>query len=1103
MLINASSFRPQEFLSEMNILPYVLFLGSKFEIDESDNKKILAMPWNCIITSLTDENTLNKALNNVKRKTRNVYAKEVIRLKDSNNFRDKHNLKVVRLFNPSEEESQNLFAQKEAEKCLGHVIQSVGAQAVRLVILGYKKNDIFHLDSMLRCFADSDALRGVKTFIFDTDAQNDFFKLLEADKDNCDLVEIYSESLPHLLDAFLDDEQFDESEFPEINEDDYIFYASGKAKSLGKREHLNKYRFVHLLHEQEMENNVPIFMIPSYFYAFLKESPYEPQWYGYHEKNKFCLKRDIDDSLYDNCLKNLEKPGNPKQKLIAVVGNSGSGKSIAVANLAYRIFSEHRYPVIFQNRLDTFLNDDDSRLERLDNLLTFLEDNGAPAVLLIVDQSIAGKAELDKVLHIFRKLRNRGRNLTVVFTAYNEIDSYLSDDSEKDSLSFYSGFIQVPMNNELSNEELKRLRTLLKRKAKMHPDEIERLLVESDKNKNDFLVFLYCAFLDLRKPLAEKVHEQFIRTIQLVLDRKDLQDDIKDLLLSVAIASQFNIGIPCNLAYRLVRSLDANTIQTIARIPSFSYSSTEDGNYKFRMRTRLEANMLLRHFEMTPRTKINYIEKMLNNLRAEKDEITFMIGILRCIGANAPKEYVNDAKPYRDYDDIIIRGLENFRKETSGDPRMTLQEITYIREHAKYLQKNATDDKIISNEEYTAELLKAIAIGGETIKPLRISLARNRTAANLLVEMANSRVYLYEVNPTMYGKEFLDQAQEDLREVIATNPDRDNSAYAYTVLLRSMKAEIENPNVNELRKFELLAEAYDFIKRVQYEYNEVYENDYFYDNAQKIVEYFADQKLSDDMFDDMIKRHKSIGIYWHACKQLKEAGIEPYKHNKTKITDEQVAICRKVYDELLDNPKYKGNNTDLESNPECQRLLLHVVWLMYDKYPLFCEEKHRTGITLEGWQKLKEICTRNYEVYEYGGRLSKDYYNCHRFLYVLALCYAQLNEPENCRKIITIIRRETDDWEYGDNRIVTRHIICDENRIPKSDFAGEVVEAQTGRRGYIKIKDWSGLAGKKGIYFHERNLNGLSIKKGDYQPDFQLGLGYMGLSVFHGLKRGD
>ena len=1093
MQTDKKTFQPQEFLQGTNIAPYVLFLGAGFDINMPDNKKIFGLPWNCIITSLSDDNALNILLDNENRKTRNVSAEEVCDRKA--NYRDRRNLKIVHLFDSNDAQANHTRRmQIQAKKCLGKVIQSIGAQTVRLVVLGYGKADPFELGSMLDSLADGDILRNVKSLFFASDVQNDLSAFIDEDENSRQMVELYSDTLSHLLCDLLENEQFTEDDFLHENTDDYVFFAGGKIRKLGRREYLNKYRFIHLLHEKELGNSVPPFLIQNYFYAFLKQSPYEPQWYGYHEKNKFFLERDTDTEIYEKCKKYLEKPGDLNQKPIVLVGNSGTGKSIAVARVAYRIFQEHKYPVIFQNKMSLVQNDDESWISSLDELLRFLESSGAPSVLIVMDQSVAGDLERDNLVRLFRKLRNRGRNITMLFTAYSVEDTKGPDSTKKSCVSDKENFDSVLMSPQLSSAEEERLQTLLKRKAKISREEIDELLIDA-KRRDDFLAFLYYTFRDLRKPLIEGVYEQFRRTIQAVINQKDKQDDIKELLISVAIASQFKLGFPCNLAYRMVHTLSDDTIYAIARIPSFRYSSTEDGDYTFYMRTPLEADMLLQYFNMTPNMKVDYIGKMITRLRAEKDETAFMIPLLRYIGPNAPAIYAKDAKGYRDYDEEIIESLKIFREETRGDLGMTLQEITYIRERANRLR----DNEGISADEYADELIKAIDIGDEAVKPLRINVARNRTVASLLVEMSNSRINLYILDSARYNQGFLDQAQDDLREVISTNPGRDNIAYAYTVLLKALKAEIDNKDTADTKKLELLAKGYDLIKLVENENRNVYENGHFYFWAQDIIGDFENQELSDDMFDDMIVHHKATGIYCRASKQLRNLGIAPYKKQLVRLTDEQVSACQKICDELLDNTEYK-TTTDLAVNPECQRLLLHLVWLMYDRYPLFCEERHLTGIKPEGWLRLKEICERNYKIYCSGSKELQDYYKCHRFLYILALCHAQLSEPEECQKIIRIIRRETDAWEYNEPRIVVQHIICDENRIPKSDFSGEVLNDVTSGSGYIHITGWPGGFGKKGIYFHERNLNGLRVRKGDFYKDFQLGIGYMGLAVFHGLK---
>ena len=257
----------------------------------------------------------------------------------------------------------------------------------------------------------------------------------------------------------------------------------------------------------------------------------------------------MDEKLYRHCLTNLEKLGYLAQCPIIVVGNSGSGKSIAVARLAYRIFQERKYPAIFQNRQSNY--DEDSRSTCLNEFLKFLEENGAPSVLLIIGRSSVGKTECDKLMSLFLNLCNRGRNLTIVFTAYSIDDNYSSDYNKKTNKN-------------------------------------------SDKKSNGF--------------------KQIDRTIQSVIEQ-----DLKNLLISVAIFSLFKMEFLSNLAYRLMRSLNETNISAIARIHVFHYKDTEEGSYEFNMRMRIEATMLLNYFgitDKTPEMKIERIEKMLNKLHS-------------------------------------------------------------------------------------------------------------------------------------------------------------------------------------------------------------------------------------------------------------------------------------------------------------------------------------------------------------------------------------------------------------------------------------------------------------------------------------------------------
>ena len=730
------------------------------------------------------------------------------------------------------------------------------------------------------------------------------------------------------------------------------------------------------------------------------------------------------------------------------------------------------------------------------NLLEHLQGEGAKSTLLIVDQSVAGESEYEYyVKRVLDKLRAAGINVTIVFTAYP-----FSEPDKDRRLNKQFTSLHVP--DTLSDEERERLKTLLKRKARKTQDEIQKLIDLAGGNR--FMVFLYITFLMLRIPLREGLLEQFERTIGDKLHSDELQDDVKSLLILIAMCSQFNLGIPSNLAYRMVNTLNLDNIRAIAKLPFFRYEPTEDGDYRFKMRTRIEAEILLQSCRVDVERRVEHIEKMLSVLRADREEIAIMINILRLIGPNAPYSYKLNARFFRDYDERLIAAMEQFRKEHENDPDVSglvLQEVTYRRERANRLHSGS----LMSDEEYARELETAITIGEKAINPVRSNLyfgenlSRNPTVASLLVDVANGRISLYEYNG---DNAHLEQARLNLNRVLSRNPDGTVAGYAYVGLLKSIRAELETINANQpLKKLDLLVAGYDFINRVKNEHDEIYYSDYFQPIAIDIVSQFDNQELSDDMFEDAIRNKKSIGIYVRACKQLKSADIYPYSRQKNELTDAQISVCRQVCEELLENETYAAC-TDLNTNVECQRLLLHVKWLQHDRYPIFCEAKHCTGIADDGWEELRAICER-YRAMNYGGFESNTNYAVHHdFLYVLALCYAQLSLPDKCQEVMRIIREATDDWYFNEKRIITRHMICNVDRVPKNNFKGKFLSfSEADKNGYVKIKGWSGTGGRAGIYFHVSNIRDINIVKNDFHADFQLGLGYMGLAVFHGFGR--
>lgn len=166
----------------------------------------------------------------------------------------------------------------------------------------------------------------------------------------------------------------------------------------------------------------------------------EPQWYGYLSKSSFHVKRDFEDPLVALVMRALRGRGIGDSEDSAVTakmpivlsGAPGSSKSVTLGALAYRIFNERRFPVLFVSG-ETFLGNNygsgyRSLVDALE-VLHQLSDNSS-SVLLVWDGSCF--LEIESVAKkLLRDLGNRGRNVVLVCSSYS-----LGDDDP--GASFYS-----------------------------------------------------------------------------------------------------------------------------------------------------------------------------------------------------------------------------------------------------------------------------------------------------------------------------------------------------------------------------------------------------------------------------------------------------------------------------------------------------------------------------------------------------------------------------------------------------------------------------------------------------------------------------------------
>lgn len=144
----------------------------------------------------------------------------------------------------------------------------------------------------------------------------------------------------------------------------------------------------------------------SEFRNFLAQSSFRPVWSGYGRE--FAFKRDFEDDLQERVNKKLAS-NELQDEPVILYGQTGTGKSVALAKLAYTIRKERKYPVLYiERRSKQPLSSD------LEAFCKWVEESGASATLIVWD----GMVEQEQYYELSKSLAGRGRKVVLVGSCY-------------------------------------------------------------------------------------------------------------------------------------------------------------------------------------------------------------------------------------------------------------------------------------------------------------------------------------------------------------------------------------------------------------------------------------------------------------------------------------------------------------------------------------------------------------------------------------------------------------------------------------------------------------------------------------------------------------
>ena len=421
----------------------------------------------------------------------------------------------------------------------------------------------------------------------------------------------------------------------------------------------------------------------------------------------FAIERKFETTLWTTVTEKLERLGQPDSDDVVILhGQSGAGKSIALARLTRRIRCELRLPaVVATNRVPNPLDIEAFCLES--------EHLGATTVVVCDSGQPPQRYE-----DLASALRSRGRRLLVIGTCYR-----IQGNSSR--------LVEAPAH--VSADELSAFRELLKR---FGHDLLPPYIHASDTDS--IFAMLYRGLPVSRQRLATGVSSEARTTEGLVRERAhrvprpaaDLSpiarqlidlgiasptsplfeedaklaalgsDDAGRLIDYVMVAGRLNSPVPVNLVFRVLGHrgglhLD-QLIHLLGDLDLFRWRQDEEGaDFLISPRLQLEAELICRR-KLTPHQEIERLIDLISGVRFGVDrsiERSFLLDLLFKVDRNGPRH-----EAYRSGYLRFADALKELREQNGMfDPEIVLRECVFRRRAVFQSQgdsdSNGTEDE--------------------------------------------------------------------------------------------------------------------------------------------------------------------------------------------------------------------------------------------------------------------------------------------------------------------------------------------------------------------------------------------------------------------------
>lgn len=745
----------------------------------------------------------------------------------------------------------------------------------------------------------------------------------------------------------------------------------------------------------------------------------------------FAIERTFERELGERVRKALLDAGR-KHEPVLIHGQSGSGKSLALARLAYTVREENKCAVLLASRTTRM-----PAIEELDEFCQRADEAGATATLIVCDAN----APSSRYSELLRGFVSRGRRVVVVGSAYRIVDQ-----KTVDGLPAPGHLLEVPA--ELDGAEVRALAELVRTRTgavlnavgsvyllpaiyRMLPDVRPRLAAglaqEARVAEDDLRIRGATTSKGSARPagaLGQALVKAGLVDPKALLDQKleeflgSMSDAASNAIDLVMVPGKLDCPVPVNLLMRAVGGSESMVdIATLfSGIDLFRWSSNEEDDVFVHPRLRVEAELISARRLGTPRAEAAVALRLLASASPSEYgscERRFVLDLVHRLGPDGPfgQRY---AKHYLE----IARALTDLRTRRGvADPSLMLQEATLRRRVLRDAPAiPGLDPSVVLEEARQVVDLALDEFGAQTGQRLR------RACANLKVERA--AIYGFRAVQSLKSGadpdevwQFYQAARTSFRAAVFAA----DSYYAIDVSVWVPSDLLREGNWDPEKRAELVADIWDGLERVDPSQLDPEQQERFEERRVKVARTLDDNRLEQNALEALDRMGSAAGVF------LRARAIGGPLSGRGQATPEDTSKAEHTISFLRDH------RAQIKDDARCLRYLLRGLWLLATNGFLFGGERSPLP---EREADLREIL----DVLETLGGL-EGALGDPRTQYLRAVIMWRLRRENAARDLWRSLSRET---AFSDPRRVVRHHVWTEGGRPRM-FHGRVTTDDGGR----------------------------------------------------------